>query len=155
MDPDDLPGADPSSMDFGKDRERPKAWSTIWGAGQGVGEGIARALAEAGAAVVIAARRAENGEPAAAAIRERGHAASFVRCDVTLETDTGTYECFLYTVKQTKKGPAGEVPMVTRYWFSKAHPGPPLQIVTDTSGVETSRQTLVSDEGTRPETDDK
>lgn len=59
----------------------------VTGAGQGVGEGIARALADAGAAVVIAARRAENGEPAAAAIRERGHAASFVRCDVAVETD--------------------------------------------------------------------
>lgn len=59
----------------------------VTGAGQGVGEGIARALADAGAAVVIAARRAENGEPAAAAIRERGQAASFVRCDVSLETD--------------------------------------------------------------------
>ena len=59
----------------------------VTGAGQGVGEGIARALAGAGAAVVIAARRAENGEPAAAAIRERGHVASFVRCDVTVEAD--------------------------------------------------------------------
>ena len=59
----------------------------VTGAGQGVGEGIARALAAAGAAVVIAARRAENGEPAAAAIRQRGHAASFVRCDVTVEAD--------------------------------------------------------------------
>ena len=46
----------------------------VTGAGQGVGEGIARALADAGAAVVIAARRAENGEPAAAALRKRGPA---------------------------------------------------------------------------------
>jgi len=59
----------------------------VTGAGQGIGEGIARALAAAGAAVVIAARRAENGEPAAAAIRARGHTASFVRCDVTREPD--------------------------------------------------------------------
>ena len=59
----------------------------VTGAGQGVGEGIARALADAGAAVVIAARRAENGEPAAAAIRARGHAATFVRCDVAVEAD--------------------------------------------------------------------
>ncbi|MEO0492939.1 MAG: SDR family oxidoreductase [Actinomycetota bacterium] len=61
----------------------------VTGAGQGVGEGIARALADAGAAVVIAARRAENGEPAAAAIRARGHEASFVRCDVTDAADVG------------------------------------------------------------------
>ena len=59
----------------------------VTGAGQGVGEGIARALAGAGAAVLIAARRAENGESAAAAIRERGQAASFVRCDVSVEAD--------------------------------------------------------------------
>jgi 3-oxoacyl-[acyl-carrier protein] reductase len=59
----------------------------VTGAGQGVGEGIARALAAAGAAVVIAARRADNGEPAAAAIRERGHEASFVRCDVAVDDD--------------------------------------------------------------------
>ena len=62
----------------------------VTGAGQGVGEGIARALAAAGAAVVVAARRAENGEPAAEAIRARGHEASFVRCDVTSESDVGT-----------------------------------------------------------------
>lgn len=59
----------------------------VTGAGQGVGEGIARALAHAGATVVIAARRAANGEPAAEAIRERGGQASFVRCDVTDEAD--------------------------------------------------------------------
>ncbi|MEM9202078.1 MAG: SDR family oxidoreductase [Actinomycetota bacterium] len=59
----------------------------VTGAGQGVGEGIARALADAGAAVVIAARRAENGEPAAAAIQALGHTATFVRCDVTSEVD--------------------------------------------------------------------
>ncbi|MEM9519098.1 MAG: SDR family oxidoreductase [Actinomycetota bacterium] len=59
----------------------------VTGAGQGVGEGIARALADAGAAVVIAARRAENGEPAAAAIRALGHTSTFVRCDITSEAD--------------------------------------------------------------------
>ena len=61
--------------------------ASVTGAGQGVGEGIARALADAGAAVVIAARRAENGEPATAVLRERGHEASFVRCDVSVEAD--------------------------------------------------------------------
>ena len=55
----------------------------VTGAGQGVGKGIAAALAHAGAAVVIAARRADNGAPAAAAIREAGGDARFVRCDVT------------------------------------------------------------------------
>lgn len=59
----------------------------VTGAGQGVGEGIAAAMAEAGAAVVIAARRAENGEPAAQAIRDRGHRALFCRCDVAERAD--------------------------------------------------------------------
>lgn len=59
----------------------------VTGAGQGVGEGIARSLARAGAGVVIAARRAENGEPAAASIRADGGRALFVRCDVTVPAD--------------------------------------------------------------------
>lgn len=61
--------------------------AVVTGAGQGVGEGIARALAMAGAGVVIAARRAVNGEPAAASIRSAGGRAAFVRCDVTDRDD--------------------------------------------------------------------
>jgi NAD(P)-dependent dehydrogenase (short-subunit alcohol dehydrogenase family) len=56
----------------------------VTGAGQGVGEGIARALATAGANVVVATRRAETGEPVAAAIRAAGGRASFVETDVTV-----------------------------------------------------------------------
>lgn len=37
LDPDDLPTADPSKMDFSSGNSRPKAWKDIWGAGQGVG----------------------------------------------------------------------------------------------------------------------
>jgi nitronate monooxygenase len=37
LDPDHLPEADKSKMNFGAGRERPKAWKDIWGAGQGVG----------------------------------------------------------------------------------------------------------------------
>ena len=37
MDPDNLPGSDPSAMDFGNRDKKPKAWKSIWGAGQGVG----------------------------------------------------------------------------------------------------------------------
>ena len=59
----------------------------VTGAGQGVGAGIANALAAAGAAVVIATRRAVNGEPAAESIRAAGHQAAFVRCDVTQPAD--------------------------------------------------------------------
>ena len=61
--------------------------AVVTGAGQGVGEGIARALAAAGANVVIAARRVETGEPAAQAIRDRGHQAVCVPCDVAVRSD--------------------------------------------------------------------
>jgi nitronate monooxygenase len=37
LDPDNLPSADPSKMDFDKRVEKPKTWKAIWGAGQGVG----------------------------------------------------------------------------------------------------------------------
>ncbi|MGK6316299.1 NAD(P)H-dependent flavin oxidoreductase [Neorhizobium sp. DT-125] len=37
MDPDALPAADPTKMDFDKALSGPKAWKEIWGAGQGVG----------------------------------------------------------------------------------------------------------------------
>ncbi len=37
LDPDNLPQSDPSKMNFGGDRERPKAWRDIWGSGQGIG----------------------------------------------------------------------------------------------------------------------
>jgi len=37
MDPDELPEADPSKMNFGSGSDRPKAWKEIWGAGQGIG----------------------------------------------------------------------------------------------------------------------
>ncbi|WP_171211930.1 MULTISPECIES: nitronate monooxygenase family protein [unclassified Ruegeria] len=37
MDPENLPTADPTSMNFSTDREKPKAWKTIWGSGQGIG----------------------------------------------------------------------------------------------------------------------
>lgn len=54
----------------------------VTGAGQGIGRGIALALAGAGANVVIAARRAETGEPVAAEIRARDSRAVCVETDV-------------------------------------------------------------------------
>ena len=59
----------------------------ITGAGQGVGEGIADSMAQAGASVIIAARRAETGEPVAERIRNEGGNAAFVKCDVTVRAD--------------------------------------------------------------------
>ena len=37
LDPDNLPSADASSMNFGSGSSKPKAWKEIWGAGQGIG----------------------------------------------------------------------------------------------------------------------
>ena len=37
MDPDNLPTADPTSMNFSSGSSKPKAWKTIWGSGQGIG----------------------------------------------------------------------------------------------------------------------
>ncbi|ASY61582.1 Dioxygenases related to 2-nitropropane dioxygenase [Sinorhizobium sojae CCBAU 05684] len=37
MDPDKLPEADPSKMDFGNAADGAKAWKDIWGCGQGIG----------------------------------------------------------------------------------------------------------------------
>ncbi|WP_026758501.1 NAD(P)H-dependent flavin oxidoreductase [Sediminimonas qiaohouensis] len=37
LDPDNLPDSDPSAMNFGESRQKPKSWKEIWGAGQGVG----------------------------------------------------------------------------------------------------------------------
>ena len=37
MDPENLERSDPSNMNFGGDREKPKSWKEIWGSGQGIG----------------------------------------------------------------------------------------------------------------------
>ena len=37
MDPDSLEMSDPTRMNYGEGREKPKSWKDIWGAGQGIG----------------------------------------------------------------------------------------------------------------------
>lgn len=49
LDPDNLPGADPSQMNFKDGSSKPKAWKEIWGAGQGIG--AIRSVGPAGAVV--------------------------------------------------------------------------------------------------------
>ena len=49
MDPDALATSDPSQMDFGSDRQKPKAWKEIWGCGQGIG--VLRDVPSAGALI--------------------------------------------------------------------------------------------------------
>jgi NAD(P)-dependent dehydrogenase (short-subunit alcohol dehydrogenase family) len=57
--------------------------AVVTGGGRGIGAATARALAEAGAAVVVAARSAEQLAATAAALRAAGHQAWAVTCDVT------------------------------------------------------------------------
>ena len=57
--------------------------AVVTGAGRGIGEGIAITLADAGAAVVCAARRGDEVERVAAAIRDGGGRAIAVATDVT------------------------------------------------------------------------
>ena len=57
--------------------------AVVTGAGTGIGKGIAVGLAEAGATVVVAARRAAMVEEVAAAIRDAGGQALAVPADVT------------------------------------------------------------------------
>ena len=54
MDPDNLPEADPSKMDFAKATTGAKAWKDIWGAGQGIG--AIKSVGPAGALVERFAR---------------------------------------------------------------------------------------------------
>lgn len=59
----------------------------VTGAGAGVGLGIAVAMGAAGANVIVAARRASNGESAAQAVQATGAKARFVLCDVASRED--------------------------------------------------------------------
>ena len=70
----------------------------VTGAGQGVGEGIARRLAQEGATVVVAARRAETGEPVVESIRSAGGQAVCVVTDVSVSESVDA--CVASTVQQ-------------------------------------------------------
>ena len=64
MDPDNLPESDPSAMNFGANREKPKSWKEIWGAGQGIG-----AIKHVQPAAELVARLAQEYDAAKARMR--------------------------------------------------------------------------------------
>lgn len=64
MDPDNLPESDPSAMNFGANREKPKSWKEIWGAGQGIG-----AIKQVQPAAELVARLAQEYNAAKARMR--------------------------------------------------------------------------------------
>ena len=59
----------------------------ITGGSKGIGLGCSRVFAKYGCKVAIAARGEEDGEKAVSAMRDAGHDAVFVKCDVTSEKD--------------------------------------------------------------------
>lgn len=61
--------------------------AVVTGAGRGIGEGIAKGFAEAGAAVVVGARRTHEVERVAEEIKASGGQAVAVTADVTEEAD--------------------------------------------------------------------
>jgi 2-hydroxycyclohexanecarboxyl-CoA dehydrogenase len=65
--------------------------AVVTGAASGIGAAIAQALAEAGATVVIADVQADKGEAGAAALREAGHKAQFMRVDMTDANSIATF----------------------------------------------------------------
>ncbi len=75
LDPENLPTSDPSKMNFGSDRQKPKAWKDIWGCGQGIG-----VLGDIPHAAALVDRFADEYFSAASALKSRmdthGHAAN-------------------------------------------------------------------------------
>ena len=65
MDPDNLPQADSSAMNFSSGSSKPKAWKTIWGSGQGIG-----AITSLGPAGTIVDRMAQEYATAAARLAQ-------------------------------------------------------------------------------------
>ncbi|MCM2251512.1 MAG: SDR family oxidoreductase [Ramlibacter sp.] len=71
--------------------------AVVTGAASGIGRATARAFAEAGAKVILADIDEANGAKAAAELRSAGHAADFVKVDMT---DAGSIESFAAQVQQ-------------------------------------------------------
>lgn len=68
-------------------------------------------------------------------------AAATTRADTTVDGPLGHFDAWLYTV--TEAGDDG-VPTVSRYWFARALPGPPVLLTVERQGVEVMRLTQVA-----------
>jgi len=56
-----------------------------------------------------------------------------------IEVPAGTFECWLYTVSAASEGE----PILTRYWFAKSRPGPPIQVEVQRAGQTVMRTVLL------------
>jgi hypothetical protein len=57
----------------------------------------------------------------------------------TYTTPAGTFDCLLYTVKGEKEGK----PLISKYYFAKSLPGPPIYFTQETDGTATFIMTLM------------
>jgi len=55
----------------------------------------------------------------------------------------GSFECLLYTVTGEEEG----IPTVSRYWFARERPGPPVLVETEREGVVVFRMELMDVRG--------
>ena len=62
-----------------------------------------------------------------------------VRTEDRVETPGGTFDCWLYTVRQEEDGVAA----TARFWFAFDKPGPPVIYETEQDGELTSRMVLL------------
>ncbi len=108
----------------------------VTGAGQGVGRGIALALSAAGAAVVIAARRVETGQPVVDEILGRGGSATCVRTDVMARPDVES------SVRRAVSVFGGLDVVVHNAFTARAREGHRLEDVGDATWSDFSRSAV-------------
>lgn len=66
-------------------------------------------------------------------------AAATERAEGRIEVPAGGFDCMLYTVRTMEQG----APTVSRYWFAKDLPGPPVLLEVEREGTTILRLTLL------------